>query len=247
MKSLLDQAKTGITSHVTSLPRGYRAKSIAFNDASAALFQRHYGRYCGIDWLIQTITYWSHRTTTSDTDQSPANEWRYTATNRADFLELPLALSTDTKELLEEHSTCVTTWGLIERQFPGIPPKQVRKLHHSTNMTASDSNSITLRHDLPAEDVEEVCGALTELDGPALAYRRTSLKTMLSNSLARYESVMSRRLPSLAPGVEIRILSGTLAQQTAVVQEADYIAERALIEVPDEPAQWVSFSALGPL
>lgn len=101
-------------------------------------------------------------------------------------------------------------------------------------------------HSLPADDVVEVRGALSELDNEALARRRTSLKAMLESSLARYDSVMSRRLPSLAPGVQVRIVRGRLMNQTAVVREADYIAERALVEVPDGPAQWVRFNTLGP-
>ena len=114
-------------------------------------------------------------------------------------------------------------------------------------MNASNPPPNSLRHDLPADDVEEVCGALSELDEHALNHRRTSLKAMLENSLARYDSVMRRRLPSLAPGIEVRIVRGTLKNQTAVVKEADYISERALVEPSRGSAQWISFSALGPV
>lgn len=109
------------------------------------------------------------------------------------------------------------------------------------------SSSDSLRRSLPADDVEEVRGALSELNEQALNHRRDSLKAMLENSLARYDSVMSRRLPSLAPGVQVKITRGSLMNQTAVVREADYIAERALLELSDGPAQWIRFGALGPL
>lgn len=99
---------------------------------------------------------------------------------------------------------------------------------------------------LPADDVEEVQGSLQDLDPYTLAQRRASLKNMLENSLARYDSVMSRRLPSLAPGVKVRIVRGQLMHQSAVVKEADYIAERALVQPTTGPAQWVRFGVLGP-
>ena len=113
-------------------------------------------------------------------------------------------------------------------------------------MSFFESKSKSIRHDLPAEDVVEVRGALTELDNETLDLRRASLKSMLNSSLARYDSVMSRRLPSLAPGVKVRVLRGPLTDQNAVVKEADYISERALIEPDKGPAQWVRFTALGP-
>ena len=113
-------------------------------------------------------------------------------------------------------------------------------------MSTSDVSPISVRSDLPADDVVEVRGALTELDEDALKARRASLKSMLDNSLARYDSVMSRRLPSLAPGVQVRIVRGPLAEQFAVVREADYIAERALVDPDEGPSQWLRFNALGP-
>jgi transcription antitermination factor NusG len=99
---------------------------------------------------------------------------------------------------------------------------------------------------LPADDVEEVQGSLQDLDPYTLALRRARLKNMLENSLARYDSVMSRRLPSLAPGVKVRIVRGQLMHQNAVVKEADYITERALVQPKTGPAQWVHFGVLGP-
>lgn len=113
-------------------------------------------------------------------------------------------------------------------------------------MSASDINPRSLRNRLPADDVVEVRGALTELDAEALESRRASLKSMLDSSLARYDSVMSRRLPSLAPGVRVKIVHGVLADRIAVVREADYIAERALVAPEEGPSQWVRFNALGP-
>jgi len=99
---------------------------------------------------------------------------------------------------------------------------------------------------LPAEDVEEVRGSLHDLDAETLESRRASLMMMLHSSQQRYDQAMRRRLPSLAPGVKVRIVRGSLSEQVATVREADYIAERALIEPDDAPAQWVRFSALGP-
>ncbi len=113
-------------------------------------------------------------------------------------------------------------------------------------MSVSEPNSSSVRHDLPAEDVVDVRGALTELDDETLELRRASLKSMLNNSLARYDSVMSRRLPSLAPGVRVKIVRGPLTNQHAIVREADYISERALIEPDEGPAQWLRFASLGP-
>jgi len=113
-------------------------------------------------------------------------------------------------------------------------------------MKAYDSTSNSSRYGLPADDVEEVCGALSELDERTFIQRRDSLRTMLEASLARYDSVMSRRLPSLAPGVKVKIVSGERTNQIVQVLDADYIAERALIELPDGPEEWVHFSTLGP-
>lgn len=113
-------------------------------------------------------------------------------------------------------------------------------------MSASDSKPAPVRHSLPADDVVEVSGSLHELDEESLNFRRDSLKSMLDSSLARYDSVMRRRLPSLAPGVPVKIVRGVLSDQRAIVKEADYIAERALIEPEEGPSQWVSFNSLGP-
>jgi len=113
-------------------------------------------------------------------------------------------------------------------------------------MSSSSSNKQRLRNALPADDVVEVRGALSELDSGRLEQRRLALKTMLENSLARYDSVMSRRLPSLAPGVRVAIVRGPLMNQLAVVKEADYISERALVTPTKGPAQWIRFGALGP-
>lgn len=113
-------------------------------------------------------------------------------------------------------------------------------------MSSSNSNKPLLRNNLPAEDVEEVRGALIELDEHSLERRRAALKNMLNSSLARYDSVMSRRLPNLAPGVKVSILRGALMHQVAVVKEADYISERALVTPAKGPAQWIRFGALGP-
>jgi len=111
---------------------------------------------------------------------------------------------------------------------------------------SSSSNKQPLRDDLPADDVEEVRGSLVNLDPKSLEQRRVALKTMLESSLARYDNVMSRRLPNLAPGVEVKILRGPLMNRIAVVKEADYISERALVTPDDGPAQWIRFGALGP-
>jgi len=117
---------------------------------------------------------------------------------------------------------------------------------HTLFEPMSELNSDSRRLTLPADDVEEIRGSLTELDSETLENRRASLKTMLDTSVARYDQAMSRRLPCLAPGVQVRIVRGRLQNQTAVVREADYIAERALIEPSDAPPQWVRFGALGP-
>jgi len=114
-------------------------------------------------------------------------------------------------------------------------------------MSTPPSNNQLLRNDLPADDVVEVRGALSELDSSRLEQRRAALKTMLDNSLARYDSVMSRRLPSLAPGVRVAIVHGPLMNQVGVVKEADYISERALVTPAKGPAQWIRFGALGPV
>lgn len=113
-------------------------------------------------------------------------------------------------------------------------------------MSFFESQSKSVRQDLPADDVVEVRGALGELDENTLEQRRASLISMLNSSLARYDSVMARRLPSLAPGVKVRVVRGPLTDQYAIVQEADYISERALIEPDRGPSQWVRFTALGP-
>ena len=110
----------------------------------------------------------------------------------------------------------------------------------------SSSNKQPLRSDLPADDVVEVRGALSELDPQSLEHRRAALKNMLSNSLARYDTIMSRRLPNLAPGVKVSIVRGPFVNQTGIVKEADYISERALITPEKGPAQWIRFGALGP-
>jgi len=111
----------------------------------------------------------------------------------------------------------------------------------------SSASSPNRRTSLPADDVEEIRGSLIELDDSTLERRRASLMTMLENSMARYDSVMRRRLPSLAPGVKVRITRGKLKDAEVVVREADYIAERALVEPTKAPAQWVPFSSLGPV
>jgi len=107
-------------------------------------------------------------------------------------------------------------------------------------------NPEPFRTALPADDVEEIRGSLSDLDPDMLEHRRASLKAMLQNSMSRYDNAMRRRLPNLAPGVEVRVVRGSMKNQTAVVREADYIAERALIEPSDAPPQWVRFTALGP-
>jgi len=104
----------------------------------------------------------------------------------------------------------------------------------------------TIRFSLPADDVEEVCGSINDLDADTLNSRRETLKSMLRTSMERYDRVMRRRLPSLAPGVRVRINNGSLRNRLAVVKEADYIAERALLDPVDAPPQWIRFSALGP-
>gem|GEM_PF-6826373 len=73
--------------------------------------------------------------------------------------------------------------------------------------------------------------------------RRASLLTMLHASEERHKRATLRRPSVLAKGIDVQVKLGDSAGQSAPILDADYINNRVLLLLPDQPTpQWLPFS-----
>ena len=94
--------------------------------------------------------------------------------------------------------------------------------------------SIDLTHDL------------NDLDAEQRLARKEALCNMLKANEARQQAIKSKRLPCMAMGETIIVVSGKFAGKKDVILDADFITGKVQLEIDnvDEP-QWFAFSNVG--
>lgn len=82
--------------------------------------------------------------------------------------------------------------------------------------------------------------------GPEEQARLHSLKSMLDASNARYAQASRKRSPVFAAGLAVRVTQGSHMGSIGTIVDADYIEDRALLNLPDQDTpKWVEFKSLG--
>lgn len=87
---------------------------------------------------------------------------------------------------------------------------------------------------------------LAALDSAQREARRQTLLGMLNASTNRRNAARRHKRPSMAIGERVAITDGELCGQSGVVVDADFIRDRAQLEITgiDDPV-WVPFTILG--
>jgi len=92
-----------------------------------------------------------------------------------------------------------------------------------------------------AADVKDLTGVTSAKEKNQ--QRRASLLTMLHAAEERHKRATSRRSSALAKGVEVQVQHGDSAGETAPILDADYIHNRVLLLLPNQPTpQWLPFN-----
>ncbi len=112
-----------------------------------------------------------------------------------------------------------------------------------TDKQQPDVKAHSQRTDPPTQlesDVKDITGASSAREKNE--QRRASLLSMLHASEERHKIATSRRPSVLAKGIDVVVLQGETAGETAVILDADYINNRVLLLLSDQPTpQWLPF------